>query len=321
MNVAWNENDKRTLWIIASALGWLSLTGACVWGLPFLWGVRDQTPQARTFARRGENPRYTNPWAEQNVRVESVKGRAHYLFDYRFLDADDRPQRSRWYHDRRFIDSLSAAFGVPPSMYEAYFPTPAELAKRKKLMDAGLFSMRGNVLGPDYKRIVALHKIVGKGPYLTMQKQLKARAVELEGHDPDKPYFASPSEELIWALRFCQDIPYQIPPLIHEGRYTNELWPPSALLTEAYGDCDSKSLLCAAILANNPRHRVVVVETPGHMLIGVRGVPNPYQLSIRYRNESYILCEPVGMARLDPGEPSDWVRNSSTILGVYPVTF
>ncbi len=308
-------------WMTIGGVGWAALTWFCVVGLPRVWGVDADMPQARLFAQRSQNPRYTNAWAEQKVGVEIVKGRPHYLFDYLFRDADNRPRRGRWYHEKRFLDSLTAAYGVPPNMYEAYYPKAEVLARRKKLMDAGLFTMRGEILGPDYKRIVEVHKIVGKGPYLVMQKHLKARAVEYEDHDPAKPYFARPDEELLWALRFCQDIPYQIPPLVHEGRYTNELWPPSALLTEKYGDCDSKSLLCAAILAHNPRHHVVAVEVPGHMLIGVKGVPNPYQLSVRYRNERYILCEPVGIARLDPGAPSDWTRNSSTVTGVYPLTF
>jgi hypothetical protein len=301
-------------------LAWLGLTVFCVWGVPAVLGEEIAGPRSIAFGVR-DNPRYTNAWAEQRVEVQIVKGRPHYLFDYSFWDGDNLPQRSRWYHDKRFIDSLSGAYGIPPDMYEAYFPTKPELARRKRLMDAGLFAMRGNILGPDYKRIVEIHKIIGKGPYLTMQKHLKSRAVRFEGHDPQKPYFASPAQELLWTLRFCQDIPYQIPPPVYKGRYTNELWPPSLLLTQAYGDCDSKSILCAAILAHNPRHRVVAVEVPGHMLIGVKAIPKPYQWSLRYKNEQYILCEPVGMARLNPGERSDWTRNTSTVLGVYPLTF
>ncbi|MCS6832989.1 MAG: hypothetical protein NZ521_05410, partial [Flammeovirgaceae bacterium] len=107
-------------------------------------------------------------------------------------------------------------------------------------------------------------------------------------------------------LRFCQDIPYGIPPMTWNGKIIAGLFTPSILLKEGWGDCDSKAMLFCSILANNPMYEIIGVHVPGHLYLAVKGVPQAYQATITYKGEEYIVCEPVGPARLELGKKSQY---------------
>lgn len=95
-------------------------------------------------------------------------------------------------------------------------------------------------------------------------------------------------------LSFCQDIPYGVPPDFYKGKKLNGLHPPPLIVEKMWGDCDSKAVLFCSILSNNPEIETAFVHVPNHILVGIKGVPKPYQDYVERLGETYIVAEPVG---------------------------
>ena len=87
----------------------------------------------------------------------------------------------------------------------------------------------------DYERIFADFRI-RMVPYAA---QLKEALLLKKGSDP-----------LLSFLNFVQRIPYKQPPEIYHKRYINGYFVPPICLAEGYGDCDSKAVLLADLLAS-----------------------------------------------------------------------
>jgi hypothetical protein len=119
-------------------------------------------------------------------------------------------------------------------------------------------------------------------------------------------------------MKFCQDIPYGIPPKYYNGRYIGGLFPPPLCLNKKYGDCDTKAVLLASILAFNPKYEIVFIDVPGHLLIGIAGVPRPYDKYVTHLGKDWIYCEPVGPGRIPFGisaSPYDKIERIDRLRG------
>ena len=90
-------------------------------------------------------------------------------------------------------------------------------------------------------------------------------------------------------IRFVQSLPYRLPPLEYQGRETFGLLSPVAALVEGYGDCDTKSLLLAALAAH--RFNIVFLVGARHAFIGIEGEPGLRQNYVVIDGKNYILCE------------------------------
>jgi len=101
-------------------------------------------------------------------------------------------------------------------------------------------------------------------------------------------------------LSFFQEIRYVVPPDNVEGRKIIGLWVPTEVIVNNHGDCDSKSLALAAMYTRLGIP-VIVVRVPGHVLLGVQGTPGADQAFVQIKNQYFILCEPAGPAKLEPG--------------------
>jgi len=113
---------------------------------------------------------------------------------------------------------------------------------------------------------------------------------------------------------FFQEIRYELPPDLQNGKQIMGLWVPTEVLINHHGDCDSKSLALAAML--KPLGiRVVVIRIPGHVLLGVEGTPGPDQKFVRIGNHYFILCEVAGPAKRYPGE-----EGSTPVSGSFEYT-
>jgi hypothetical protein len=95
-----------------------------------------------------------------------------------------------------------------------------------------------------------------------------------------------------------------VPPIKRGKKLINGLDVPAKLFTRKLGDCDTKSLALVSTLLHQPSIKciLVMVTNPDHMFVAIRGVPTAYQTSITYQGQKYIVCEPVGPARLKIGE-------------------
>ena len=103
-------------------------------------------------------------------------------------------------------------------------------------------------------------------------------------------------------LSWVQSIPYDTleDRSEHSGAGFN---PPARLLRSNLGDCDSKSVLAAAIIrAFLPDTPLVMVLLPEHALLGIALTPKKDEQTLEYQDKTYILFEPTGPALLPFGE-------------------
>jgi hypothetical protein len=215
---------------------------------------------------------------------------SEYQYTYNFRDQQGNPATWKWSYDKQKIDELGSQFGVPLDFYEPYIVTDEVLAEREKIMKESLFHEEGDYILPHYPAIVNSHKDFGKKIYDLA-----------EAHLGEKAAFHSRIELI---MRFCQDITYKIPPQKWNNKIISGLFPPSISLKEGWGDCDTKAMILSSILANNPNYEIIAVTVPGHLFLAVKGVPQAYQNTVSYKGEEYIICEPVGPARLELGKKS-----------------
>ena len=114
-------------------------------------------------------------------------------------------------------------------------------------------------------------------------------------------------DELLVA--FVQSIPYGTIPDRLDGQATHGLFPPLVVLREGYGDCDSKSLLLAALVTH--RHPVLYLINDRHVFVGLPGNPAPGQHYVTIDAQTWLLCEMTdrwGIGNLPPESIADIAR-------------
>ncbi|MHB2026702.1 MAG: hypothetical protein ACYCPQ_08730 [Elusimicrobiota bacterium] len=119
------------------------------------------------------------------------------------------------------------------------------------------------------------------------------------------------SDDLIGAVTAMVQtaVRYKETPQTYNGRDIGGVLPPLEVLAKGWGDCDTKSGLLAAILANWPRARMVGVAAPDHYLMGVLRIPQPGDYYVQYKGLQYILIEAAGPAWLPPGTVFDYTAS------------
>lgn len=105
-----------------------------------------------------------------------------------------------------------------------------------------------------------------------------------------------------FVLGFIQNIPYST----LESRINSSgagFNPPSKLLWENQGDCDSKATLATAILRTlMPRVKMVIVFIENHALIGIETLAEGDETTITLDGITYLLGEPTGPSLLPLGK-------------------
>ncbi len=113
-------------------------------------------------------------------------------------------------------------------------------------------------------------------------------------------------------LSWVQSIPYDT----LESRAENNgagFLPPAGLLTQNKGDCDSKSVMTAAIARGFlPDTPMILILLPRHALLGVALTPQRTDQTLIYNDKTYILFEPTGPAQMPLG---DVAADSERALG------
>jgi hypothetical protein len=90
-------------------------------------------------------------------------------------------------------------------------------------------------------------------------------------------------------IRFIQNIPYKIPPMLYKGKSTSGIFAPAICLAEGYGDCDTKSLLLCCILAH--KYELIFLAGAHHAFIGIKCSPGKKQEYVEIDGNKYVLCE------------------------------
>ncbi len=99
---------------------------------------------------------------------------------------------------------------------------------------------------------------------------------------------------------FVQEIRYEVPPDVQNGKETLGLWVPTEVIANDHGDCDSKAVTFCALWRAFAAPTIVVI-LPRHVLVGVAMAPGPGQQFVRVGNRYYVLCEVAGPGKSAPG--------------------
>jgi hypothetical protein len=101
-------------------------------------------------------------------------------------------------------------------------------------------------------------------------------------------------------VAFVQEIRYEVPPAVLNGRQTLGLWVPTEVVANDHGDCDSKAVTFCALWRAFAAPTIVIL-LPRHVLVGVAMAPGPGQQFVRLGNRYYVLCEVAGPGKSTPG--------------------
>lgn len=233
------------------------------------------------------------PTDAPNVQKIGRNAQNDLQFTYVFRDSKEKGVQFTWTGDRTLHETtLPRRFGLPRNFFDKNSPyTQKQIDNFLKKGSFKQVTLEGNLYTiPDYNKIARDNKAVTAPIYEMIRQYLGKNA--------------TPSNIIETLMTFCQDIPYKRPPAARGKRYTGELDVPAKMLTVGTGDCDTKSVFFVSALLQHPTIKtvVVLVSNPDHMFVAYRGVPTPYQAYITYQGEKYIVCEPVGNARLPIGK-------------------
>ena len=140
-------------------------------------------------------------------KVTEVGG--NYVISYSFKDHKNQLRNFKANYPIRDTDKKTLQFGVPKSMLEPYYDTPEVRAKRKNQMKTGMFKIQGNALIPNHNRMATYYKGFTKPIANFARKVLGSTATQHEVTE--------------FLLRFCQDIPYGVPPTNLNGKYIGQM--------------------------------------------------------------------------------------------------
>ena len=222
-----------------------------------------------------------------HVRRKVTEVGGDYVISYQYKDHKNESRSFTTQFPISGTDNKTDKFGVPKSMLEPYYVTPEVIAEREKIMKNGMFKVRDDALVPDHNKMATYYK--------GFTKPIADAARKILGTS------ASQNDVVEYFLRFCQDIPYGVPPTNFKGKYIGQIFPPSQSLVNMYADCDSKVVLFASAYSHVRKDEMLYIHTPGHLSLAIAGNPGPYQSYTVFKNKKYIFAEPVGPGRINFG--------------------
>ena len=225
------------------------------------------------------------PFTQQNVEITKKV----YGFKYKFSSPSNEWYEWKWKYKRVETNEMIKKFGMPQSILEPYQATKKNVKLRNRVIKKSFFKEEGNVLYPDFNRMIPF--------YMGFTSPLYALTIKTLGKD------STPRERVELLLRFVQDIPYGIPPNRSNSKVISGILSPPQIFIEKWGDCDSKVLLISSILAHEPRYKILLVYLEKHLLMAFEGRPHPNDSFIVFQGSKFILADPTGPARLQLGNP------------------
>ena len=225
------------------------------------------------------------PFTQQNIEITKKA----YGFRYIFSSPSNEWYEWKWKYKRVETNEMIKKFGMPQSIFEPYPATKKNVRLRNQVIKKSFFKEEGNILYPDFNRMIPF--------YMGFTSPLYALTIKTLGKD------STPRERVEFLLRFVQDIPYGIPPTHSNSKVISGILSPPQIFIEKWGDCDSKVLLISSILAHEPRYKILLVYLEKHLLMAFEGRPHPNDSFIVFQGSKFILADPTGPAHLQLGNP------------------
>lgn len=240
-----------------------------------------------------------SPHVELTAIVDEAK---NYQISFKFKGHKKRDWHWKWAYPEEQTDRAILKFGIPKSLFEPYYPVDSVIRKRNQQMSDGMFFQDGRYLRPDMNKMIQYYK-----PFLEPVATLTQNAQEEENTWRDM---------IEMLMKFCQDIPYGVPPKYFNDKYIGGLFPPPQVFANGFGDCDSKAVIfCSAASYFRNTEMVLLFET-GHVLPAVKGIPKPYDTFYTYKNEKYIMADTAGPGRNGLGMTTDPYQKINKVLEV-----
>ena len=260
---------------------------------------RDESPQSAKLTFEWRNP---NPVKDRSPDPE------------KFAMSTDVPLDKV----RTAIDS----FGVPANLFTFSYSSAADRKKKEEqvratMAAAGLtFEGTTNVVKILYEWMVAKSRAELKGT---------AAAIEKMAIESDR---AGAREMLGLFSSFVQNLEFRVPENYRQNTkgekvLTAGVTMPLETLYNGWGDCDTKSVLFASMLANVPKTSVVFLVSSKHLFVGIPATPRTNDRYIDIRGIPYILTEmttPWALGRIPDHNWNALDQNLYRIVDIYDNT-
>jgi hypothetical protein len=222
-----------------------------------------------------------------------------YDISYAFLNPFDQNETFTIQLPVDQTNQMIEIFGIPASMFESFAPTPDVISARKQKLEKGLFILDNNTIEVNKSAVVEVYSETFCRPIA----EFIVESLKSYGRD-------SRRNRIEFAMHFVQDIPYGIPKYEDKTRHFGGVFPPAKILIAGYGDCDSKAILFAGILAYliEPADIIFLNQTD-HVLSAIRGAPAQGMTYIRYEGETYLIAETAGPGRRKLGEKGQYFQS------------
>ncbi|MFT7433768.1 MAG: hypothetical protein ACI9TY_001411 [Alphaproteobacteria bacterium] len=168
------------------------------------------------------------------------------------------------------------------------------LEGEQEKVNAAYFKKRYYNYNAKNNSIRPAHGKIAKRYVIAMRPVAKALLDEVRGR--------SSREITNHVLHFIQSIPYDT---LEDARSSNGagFQTPYGLIHGNKGDCDSKSVMFAAIMRNiYPYARIVVIYVPGHALVGFDYSKGKNDYALQIEDTTFVLAEPVGPRMISLGQ-------------------
>ena len=208
------------------------------------------------------------------VRVKVEKGRASAESE---IPAMNREEQNR----------ISARIKTFYTWWDGAVPKQREAIEKPLYKQRGFLLERNNV-SPDYAGLA-----LASGPRLADC----FRALKESGRGYNTRQY------LGLFIAFFQEIRYELPPDVIDGRETLGVWVPTEVLVNDHGDCDSKAVAFASMFRNFGTP-VMLIELREHVLIGAEVRPRPGEKYVLVNNHYYVIGEVAGPGKRRPGDAS-----------------
>ncbi len=239
-------------------------------------------------------------YKNKHVVYECNRMADRYDIRFQFKDQENRLKSWHWSYDVPSTDAAILKYGVPNSLFEVYIATDSALRSRKAMLVSAMFRREGDYIVPDVLAMIRYYSV-----FLTPIRLALNQA---------KDEYISRRARLELLVKFCEDIPYGVPPNNFNNKYTAGLVPPPQVFINGWGDCDSKALIFATTSLSIDRNEVLFLYETGHLLVAINGIPKPYDTYYSYENRQYIVADVSGPGRSDLGQIGDPYRNFSKVV-------
>jgi hypothetical protein len=208
-----------------------------------------------------------------------------------------------------------SSFGIPKSWTSFTFTDEKDLAEKQLLLKTKAASHGIKMMDEGNRFIVDYNWVINqnKSAIVDIAKQIRSTA-RRNGYRSRR--------ELVGAFSsFVQSLEYRIPPeyrinIEGEKILTAGAMMPLETLSNRWGDCDSKSMLFAALVKSIGLVDVCFIVMEEHLFAAVLLKPNQEDKTIRHKGKDWVLIEltdawPIGRV------PQD--RSNGVIFGKYRI--